>query len=170
TKRPRRDHDAAIIHACQLKESSSEEQKKSLFIIDALHLEPMAIISKTGVESNALAHPRSIQQAVIDPTSLETINAGKRTFYALDETKNSCGHCCVQNPVELQQLICDSPFRSLLESRSFVELTTPLCALLNKDWLMHPQMKHATARLLAGAVLLNASNGHGIMMNTIEVY
>ncbi|KAI8067498.1 hypothetical protein BC940DRAFT_300887 [Gongronella butleri] len=168
-KRHCRSHDDAVLHACQLADASDIDKKKTLFIVDALSLKPLSVMAN-GVESNALAHPHVIQQAVADAASVRAVGLTKRTFYAADSSKNACGHCCVEHPVALQQLITSSPYRRLLETRHFVELTPDLGLLLNRDWLIHPQLKHAAAQLLAGAILLNSSNGQAVMVNCVEVY
>ncbi|KAG0286172.1 hypothetical protein BGZ98_005187 [Dissophora globulifera] len=52
----------------------------------------------------------------------------------------------------------------------FVEISKPLCDLLNEDWVIRPELKYACSKLLAGCILLNTTNGHAIMVNCIELY
>ncbi|KAH8548428.1 hypothetical protein BGW37DRAFT_411825, partial [Umbelopsis sp. PMI_123] len=45
-----------------------------------------------------------------------------------------------------------------------------VCALLNKDWEFHPQVKYSSAMVPAGAILLNTRNKQAAMINTVEMY
>ncbi|KAG0161987.1 hypothetical protein DFQ30_004606, partial [Apophysomyces sp. BC1015] len=71
---------------------------------------------------------------------------------------------------DLASLIYRSSHRRLLTSREYFELDDATEQLLNKDWMHEPQVKFACAQVLAGAVLMNVSNGEAILVNTVETY
>ncbi|KAI8605274.1 hypothetical protein EDD21DRAFT_299754, partial [Dissophora ornata] len=42
--------------------------------------------------------------------------------------------------------------------------------ILNEDWNLRPRYRYGCAQMLAGCLLLNASNSHAVLANEIEVY
>ncbi|CAO3659597.1 hypothetical protein G6F70_004181 [Rhizopus microsporus] len=71
---------------------------------------------------------------------------------------------------DLASLIYESPHRRLLASREYLELDDVTELLLNKDWMHESQVNFACAQVLAGAVLMNVSNGEATLVNTVKVY
>ncbi|KAI8599256.1 hypothetical protein EDD21DRAFT_416972 [Dissophora ornata] len=59
---------------------------------------------------------------------------------------------------------------SALRTRTFVELSEPICDFMNEDWEFRRQCRYACAQILAGSALLNCNNGQAVMANTVEVY
>ncbi|KAG0245595.1 hypothetical protein BG011_002754, partial [Mortierella polycephala] len=57
-----------------------------------------------------------------------------------------------------------------MRTRTFVELTDSICYLLNEDWNFQPQYRYGCAQMLAGCLLINTTNGHAVLANTVEVY
>jgi hypothetical protein len=49
-------------------------------------------------------------------------------------------------------------------------MTDEIADFLNQDWLLHPQMRYACSRILAGMILLDTMTGKSIVANSIEVY
>ncbi|CAO3689633.1 unnamed protein product [Rhizopus stolonifer] len=70
----------------------------------------------------------------------------------------------------LENLSNTSPYRKLFTERKYVELTSEICELLNKDWDFFPQIKFFSSKLFSGAILENKINGQAVMINTIEIY
>lgn len=57
--------------------------------------------------------------------------------------------------------------KHLLRNR-YVEFTKEDGVLLNKDWLLYPEMRYVCSQLLAGAIL--ESNSQFLLVNTVEPY
>ncbi|KAK3848159.1 MAG: hypothetical protein J3R72DRAFT_416215 [Linnemannia gamsii] len=70
----------------------------------------------------------------------------------------------------LENLLVASPYASTLLIRSFVELDSPLCELLNEYWRLQPQLQYACAQALAGSIFLNTTNSQDVIINTVEAY
>ncbi|CAO3591440.1 unnamed protein product [Absidia cylindrospora] len=165
-----RSYEDSILDACQKTNSNMDDKKKTLFIVDALQLKPFSIISELGTEHSALSHPTVIKNVTSSLSTIRPIVPNKRPFYEADSRKNTCTHCITDHPIEIESLLTTSPHRNILNTRSFVELSDDLCTLLNTDWEFYTNMKYVSAQLLAGAILLNRSNGQSIMINTVETY
>jgi hypothetical protein len=54
---------------------------------------------------------------------------------------NKCSRCLTNYPLALEAVILQSPYKTLLNTRSFVELSEDLCELLNTDWRIYGNMK-----------------------------
>ncbi|KAF9922026.1 hypothetical protein BGZ67_010764, partial [Mortierella alpina] len=65
---------------------------------------------------------------------------------------------------------CCLPYTSTVLSRTFVELNSPMCELLNEAWTDQPQLQYACAQILAGSIFYNTQNGEAFINNTVEVY
>ncbi|KAI7820657.1 hypothetical protein BC939DRAFT_399221 [Gamsiella multidivaricata] len=67
-------------------------------------------------------------------------------------------------------LIRQSPFARILETRSFKELNKKASTYLNLDWSRYPQAGYITAHLLSGSVITNIQSGQTILVNEVEFY
>ncbi|KAI8606217.1 hypothetical protein EDD21DRAFT_410399 [Dissophora ornata] len=70
-----------------------------------------------------------------------------------------CENCSQIQAASLETLMVSSPFAEVLRTRSFRELNDQYCKLLNQEWTFQPNLRHVGARLLAGCILQNTSNG-----------
>ncbi|CAO3565325.1 unnamed protein product [Mortierella alpina] len=159
---PVRDHDVAVLSACNLLDESDEEKCKTLFIVDALKLRPFALQSDLGVEQYALAHKSILDKLVIGEVAVAATDIPRKRR-------------CVEDVVTsvapgLENLLGVSPYASSLLTRTFVELDEPMCELLNEDWRLQPQLQYACAQALASSIFYNTRNGEAVMINTVEVY
>ncbi|KAF9958060.1 hypothetical protein BGZ72_000925 [Mortierella alpina] len=157
-----RDHDLAVLSACNQLSESDEEKCKTLFIVDALKLRPFAIRSDLGLEQYALAHKTVLDKLVLGEVAVSATDIPRKRR-------------CVEVPVTtvapgLENLLSASPYASSLLSRTFVELDEPLCELLNEDWRLQPQLQYACAQALAGSIFFNTRNNQAVINNTVEVY
>ncbi|KAK3809695.1 MAG: hypothetical protein JOS17DRAFT_796568 [Linnemannia elongata] len=71
----------------------------------------------------------------------------KRKF-AVDSLCQNCSFISIPG---LDSLLTKSPYAKVLCTRVFVELTKPMCDLLNEDWEFRPQLRYACAQVLATA-------------------
>lgn len=166
TSKMQRDYDQAIIHACQSMDATEEEKCKDKWIIEKIPLEPFALISRDDdgneVEYNAFSHHKNIKSMSNRTFECRPIIPSKRPLDTNAIEPSICN--------DLASLIYKSPHRRLLASREYFELDDTAELLLNKDWLHEPHVKFACAQVLAGAVLMNISNGEAILVNTVEMY
>ncbi|KAI8878177.1 hypothetical protein K501DRAFT_305206 [Backusella circina FSU 941] len=165
---PRRNFDEAVIDACQQSGSQHAERQKTLYIVDALDLKPLAFFDKNGIEQNALAHERVISNITADNDSILPILPLKRSHD--DEKSVSCMKCTPITTPGLDRVLASSPYSKLIRRRQYVELSSAMCKLLNQDWEFHPQMQYFTAKIFSGAIMHNTGNGQAIMVNTVEAY
>ncbi|KAF8920907.1 hypothetical protein BGZ58_004266, partial [Dissophora ornata] len=164
-----RGHDEAVLFACQRQDASGPDKIATLGVVHLLGLAPFSVKDSLGVEQNALAHPDGIKRlcigAVQSPVTVP--NSNKRRLL-MDESV--CQKCMPITIPCLESVFAYSPFGSILRTRTFVELTESICYLLNEDWSFQPQYRYGCAQMLAGCLLLNTTNGHAVLANTVEVY
>ncbi|KAG2189523.1 hypothetical protein INT46_008456, partial [Mucor plumbeus] len=168
----RRNHDEALLHACQRASDSEENKHLAKYALTSLKLEPFSIINEHGEEENALAHVNVITKASKSKSSsIIPIIPMKRSANEMEKNILFCNNCSITNPIPLyKSLTSHAPYPKLLDTRNYVELSDDLCQLLNQDWNLSPQMKFVAAQLLAGCILQNQLNGQVIIVNTVEVY
>jgi hypothetical protein len=162
-----RGHDDAILYACQQMHASESDKVKTLFITESLRLTPCVLKDTLDNEQNALVHP----------DVLKRLSVGQLQFSATmpNSKKRVCGGWRVSElpPISvpgLDSLLTMSPYAKVLCTRAFVELTEPMCDLLNEYWEFRPQLRYACAQVLAGSILLNCNSCQTVIANTIEIY
>ncbi|KAF9425426.1 hypothetical protein BGZ94_007529 [Podila epigama] len=163
-----RGHDEAVLFACQRQNASELDKIATLGVVHFLGLAPFTLKDSLGVEQNALAHPDGIKRlcfgALQSPVTVP--NTNKRKLMA-----DSVCQKCLPIPVPcLESVFAFSPFCRVLRTRTFVELTESVCCLLNEDWTFQPQYRYGCAQMLAGCIMVNTTNGHAVLVNTVEVY
>jgi hypothetical protein len=62
------------------------------------------------------------------------------------------------------------PYADVLHMRSFLQLNDQYCKPLSMEWTFHLKLRYVCARLLAGCILLNTSNGQVVVANAVQVY
>ncbi|KAG0195839.1 hypothetical protein BGX28_000533, partial [Mortierella sp. GBA30] len=163
-----RDHDEAVLFACQRQDASEPDKIATLGVVRFLGLAPFTVKDSLGEEQNALTHPDGVKRLCIgafqSPVTLP--NANKRRLMA----DSKCQKCSPITIPCLESVFAFSPFCSVLRTRTFVELTESICYLLNEDWNFQPQYRYGCAQVLAGCLLVNTTNGHAVIANTVEVY
>ncbi|KAI8638249.1 hypothetical protein BD408DRAFT_456455 [Parasitella parasitica] len=70
----------------------------------------------------------------------------------------------------LDRVLASSPYSKLIRQGKYVELSSAMCKLLNRDWELHPQMRYFTDKIFSGAIMHKTGNGQAIMINTVEAY
>ncbi|KAF9579966.1 hypothetical protein BGW38_003563, partial [Lunasporangiospora selenospora] len=165
---PPRGHDEAVLFACQRQDASELDKIATLGIVHFLGLSPLTVKDSLGVEQNALAHPDGIKRLYIGAlqSPVTVPNTNKRKLMA----DSVCQKCSPITIPSLESVFAFSPFCSVLRTRTFVELTESICCLLNEDWNFQPQHRYGCAQMLAGCLLVNTTNGHAVLANTVEVY
>ncbi|ORX45322.1 hypothetical protein DM01DRAFT_1269563, partial [Hesseltinella vesiculosa] len=144
----------AILHACNVMAKTDKEKTKTLALVEAMDLMPFALLDADGNEHNALAHTTVIEDLISRSPTISPILPTKRAFFDIDQDVNmACSNCSPPPPTFLCSVLSTSPYRRLLNTRSFIELTNDHCEPLNYDWSLHPHMKHVAAQLLAGCIL-----------------
>jgi predicted RNA-binding Zn-ribbon protein involved in translation (DUF1610 family) len=161
-----RTFDDAVLYSCGELHASAGEKRKTLGIVESLGLEPISIKDALGIEQNALAHAAVVSRLSAGPVELSPVVLRKRKRDE-DET---CPNCSPPPAPGLAHLLSCSPYAARLATRSYVELNDDICELLNRDWQFSPQLRYASAAILAGCVIINNRNGQAIMANTVESY
>ncbi|KAK3841527.1 MAG: hypothetical protein J3R72DRAFT_369034 [Linnemannia gamsii] len=163
-----RGHDDAVLYACQQMHASESDKVKTLFITESLGLTPFVLKDTVGNEQNALTHPDVLKKLSMGPLQFSAILPDcKKRKCAVDSLCQNCSPISVPG---LDSLLTMSPYAKVLSIRAFVELTEPMCDLLNEDWEFRPQLRYACAQVLAGLILLNCNSGQVVIVNTIEIY
>lgn len=163
-----RGHDDAILYACQQMHASENDKVKTLFITESLGLTPFVLKDTLGNEQNALVHPDVLKKLTVGQLQFSaTMPDSRKRKFAVDSLCQNCSPISVPG---LDSLLTMSPYAKVLCTRAFVELTEPMCDLLNEDWEFRPQLRYACAQVLAGSMLLNCNNGQAVIANTIEIY
>ncbi|KAG0254873.1 hypothetical protein BG011_005467, partial [Mortierella polycephala] len=164
---PKRGYDEAVLTACQCLHASDEEKTKALLILRHFQLKPFTIKDNLGMEQCALTHSTALEKLSVGPSNVSVVAAEpkRRKF-----SSNVCRNCSPTLAPGLENLMASSPYADVLQARSFQELNDQHCWLLNKDWTFQPNLRYVCARLLAGCILLNTSNGQAVIVNTVEVY
>ncbi|KAG0307839.1 hypothetical protein BGZ99_001352 [Dissophora globulifera] len=162
-----RTHEEAVLFSCNLVNSQEGEKQRTLGIIEALDLQPLALEDQNGAEQNVLAHRLVLEKLLFGPVTLSsTIPLKKRRR---DES-STCWNCSPASAAGMEHLLSTSPYAANIASRRYVELNDDICELLNRDWRFSTQLRFACARILSGCVLINKRNGQAIVANTVEVY
>ncbi|KAG0379627.1 hypothetical protein BGX24_012416 [Mortierella sp. AD032] len=164
---PKPCYDETALAACQHLHASTDNKAKALLIIRHLELKPFIIKDHLGEG----------QCALTNSTALERLSARSSNVTAIaPEPKkrklatNLCQSCSPTPTNGLENLMASSPYADVLHTRSYLQLNDQHCKLLNRDWTFQPNLRYVCARLLAGCILLNTSNGQAVMANTVEVY
>lgn len=143
---------------------------KTLVLIDFLSLQPFSITDLEGANQYALAHQHAISNLLHDNKNVRFIPPQKRRY---DDFANSDSSSCKCSPLvanDLENLSYTSPYRKFFTERKYIELTSEICELPNKDWDFSPQDKFFSSKLFSGAILENKINKQAVMINTIEIY
>lgn len=156
---PRRNFDEAAIDACQQSGSQHAERQKTLHMVDVLDLKPFAFFDKSGIEQNALAHERAISNITADNDSILPILPLKRSYD--DEESVPCMKYTPITTPGLDRVLASSPYSKLIRQRRYVELSSAICKLLNRDWEFHPQMRCFMAKIFSGAIMVNTVEAYG---------
>ncbi|KAL9548304.1 hypothetical protein MBANPS3_005746 [Mucor bainieri] len=143
-----RDYNTAILFATQQGNESGKVQASTKYIL----LKPIAKINKALVEYNALAHENVISKMPNETHICHAIVPPTEDFATTPSSSSSL-------EANLQDAIFSSHYRSLLSRRNCQELDKDLCDFLNQDWTTMPQMRFATAALMAGTILINTKTG-----------
>ncbi|KAG1445982.1 hypothetical protein G6F56_009725 [Rhizopus delemar] len=61
-----------------------------------------------------------------------------------------------------------SPLKHHLSTAKYVELTKDLVKNINRDWTVFPQLRFATSKLFAGAILMDQASA--LLINAVEPY
>ncbi|KAI9490511.1 hypothetical protein BDB00DRAFT_931164 [Zychaea mexicana] len=136
-----RDHDTATIYALDQVEDTTEHKSQTVKLMDAVELEPVAVIDDDGVEENLM---------------------GKSPVIRSLQSKQKRG---------LKLTIIPSPKKIKVEDISQrLVMPIDLDIILRNNWLFRPQMRFFAAKALAGAILVDPTSCTAIMINSIEVY
>ncbi|KAF9946099.1 hypothetical protein BGZ65_010072, partial [Modicella reniformis] len=160
--------DDRILSACQLVDGSDREKKRVLMTVESLELSPFTVTDHRGIDHDALVHNTHLGRLPTDRPV--TLSVDLTSLFKCPEKQQLCN---VRSPLPypgLENLFRTSPFATILNRMKFVEISKPLCDLLNEDWATRPELKYACSKLLAGCILMNTTNGHAIMVNCIELY
>ncbi|KAF9948276.1 hypothetical protein BGZ70_002278 [Mortierella alpina] len=163
----KRDHDLAVIAACNQQDQTVDEKRKTLFIVEALALRPFLLRDVHGIERPALALAGVVDKLAEQEVTVCLTDLPRQSRNVKDEP---CSACAPTVAPGFEQLLAISPFTSKLLSRTFVEVYPSIAALLNEDWTDKPQLRYACAQILAGSVFYNTGNGQSVLNNTVEMY
>ncbi|KAG9319124.1 hypothetical protein KVV02_004110 [Mortierella alpina] len=163
-----RDHDDAVLLACQRQSGSEVDKIATLGVVHFLGLEPFTLNDTLGREHNALAHPDVIKRLCVGQlqSPVTVPNPSKRKLME----ESVCVKCSPISEPSLDSVFAFSTYSKILRTRSFVELTDSICILMNEDWTFQPQYRYGCPQMLAGSILFNTSNGHAVLVNNIEAY
>jgi hypothetical protein len=113
----KRSHTEAILYACKQTDKPTQDQNKTLWIVENMRLYPFSIINTQGIEQNALAHEYVINHLVAngsEPLSCTRVVPSKRKL--LDDTDCSC-HKSNQSATHLPNIVYSSPYRNIFSKR-----------------------------------------------------
>lgn len=68
----------------------------------------------------------------------------------------------------LNHIIKTSPFHMHLLDTKYVELSESITHMINKDWILFPQLRYAIPQLFSGAVIMDGSAA--LLLNGLEPY
>ncbi|KAI7901761.1 uncharacterized protein BX663DRAFT_513961 [Cokeromyces recurvatus] len=142
----KRSYEESILFACQKMKSEEDDKKQTLYIVDTLHLKPYKLTNERGEEANVLAHLTAVDKFISTSSLISPTVPSKKRYFDVDSTFNTCGRCLTNHPHELETVISQSPYKKLLNTRNFMEISDSLCNLLNTDWLMYSNMKQPSGR------------------------
>jgi hypothetical protein len=165
-----RDHDHAIIHALDQVEDTPEHKSQTTKIMNAVGLEPVAIIDSENVECNLLGKPSVIHALELKQKRGLTLTIA--TNPKKNKVEDTLSPRRMAMPIDLDLVLRNSFARNALESNMnrFMKMTDDAVNLLNQDWLLRPQMRFFAAKVLTGAILVNPISSIAILINSIEVY
>ncbi|KAG0162664.1 hypothetical protein DFQ28_000919, partial [Apophysomyces sp. BC1034] len=161
-----RDYDNAVIHAFGEVDETPERKLQTAKFVDAMCLEPLAVLDSNGMEENLLGRMSVISSLVSKQKrghALTLEPTPKRI-----KTEDSPKMCTM--PVDLDLVVRNSHAIESLVKNKYVEMTDDIAELFNQDWLFRPQMRFFAAKALSGAVVVDPILCTAVMINTIEVY
>ncbi|KAG0322436.1 hypothetical protein BGZ99_003347 [Dissophora globulifera] len=161
------DHDFAVLNALQQVHKSEEEKQKLLLMMEAFDLAPFALKDSSGIEFNALTHPANLANVSTSDSERHRVAHIPRKRRLLDSGSRQCSPAAVPG---LESLMPITPYAKALSTRKFIELSSDMCELVNRDWTLHPQLRYACAQVFAGSILMNTQNNQAIIANTVEGY
>lgn len=129
----------AVLQACQQLNVDDPEKIKILALIDALFLQPFSITNQKSVYQYALAQQHVISNLLHDNNNIRLILSQKRRYDDFANSGSSLCKCSLLVASGLENLSNTSPYRKLFTERKYVELTSEICELLNKDWGFFPK-------------------------------
>ncbi|KAF9190063.1 hypothetical protein BGZ49_003738, partial [Haplosporangium sp. Z 27] len=163
----KRGYEELVLTAFEKLKDTHKEKKRALFTAEDSELRPLTLRSDLGTDQVVLVHGSKCKE----------FSTGTR-FVVIDEPVQSptisrttnCSNCSPVPSAGLESLIISSPYTSQLVKMKFVELTSDVCKILNKDWLLCPELKHACTQIFAGCILQQTVSGHAILVNCVETY
>ncbi|SAM07889.1 hypothetical protein [Absidia glauca] len=158
-----RKYDHAVIHSCNGSEWTTEEQQRTVNIMDAYGLRPIAIINEHQVETNALTHSSNLPACINGDMKITATAPLKKR--KLDSVS---GLVCLD--ASLIGALSSGPYADHFLNEPYIELNDELATFLNQDWSVYPNLRFACSRLLAGMLFLNTGTGKILVANSIEVY
>lgn len=124
-------------------------------------LKPIGLTGISGKSYHFLASPNSVGEVLTDkPPGIWALPAPNEII--------------VQNSLStgvgdlLNNIIHTSPIYNLLSDQKYMELTTRVTDLINRDWTFFPQLRYATSQIFAGVILVNKLAA--LLVNCTEPY
>ncbi|ORX57490.1 hypothetical protein DM01DRAFT_1406052 [Hesseltinella vesiculosa] len=145
--------------------SALERKQKQILlkVMDAYRLHPLSMnVAGTWDELNALTHQEHLSKIPYRDMSVLPTSPKK---HRLEEPAAS-----FSMNASLYGSIASGPYARTLLQHEYIEVNDELANFLNHDWHVEPAMRFACSRLLSGMIMLQASNGKAILVNTVEVY
>lgn len=166
-KRPFRELAVEALEQSQAKQS---EKRRALLHVDLLEMTPVIARNNQGEEEILLAHVKKLDRlSSKGPFSISTEISLPDNI----PPDSRCSKCQPIQAPELEEVIQNSPYVSLLKQRKYVELDKIISQFLNEDWALKKiGWRSACAKILAGCILVKTTgaNSHAILVNCIEVY
>ncbi|KAG1079463.1 hypothetical protein G6F42_023754 [Rhizopus arrhizus] len=156
----RLDHDSAVLMASSALSLPKAEQEKKLMLAKVGDWKPISVITKTGKAYSVIASQDVIKELLSDQPSGEwklpkpPINRETQTFDSPNDL--------------LTHIMYSSPLKHHLSTAKYVELTKDLVKNINRDWTVFPQLRFATSKLFAGAILMDQASA--LLINAVEPY
>ncbi|KAI9595880.1 hypothetical protein BDF19DRAFT_413340 [Syncephalis fuscata] len=151
----------ATLSACGALKETPDAQRKTLRVVDALELKPIALTGPDGFEYNLLGDSSVVSRLVAYQPAV-TFNAAHSEKSKTVDDNIGCSSS------DLSHLIQHGPYNNCISINDFSELDAKLCYHLNKDWRFKKSMMYFCSQVLAGAILMEGTTA--ILVNCLEVY
>ncbi|GAN11683.1 hypothetical protein MAM1_0810c11264 [Mucor ambiguus] len=158
-KRKCLDYESTILATCDALTETEETKLDKLSIARLGRWTPITL-SVPARQYHLLASPTTASAIMEDP------DAGK--WYMPLRVSPSHSFEAIDGDILVQAALMKSKMGKHLLRNRYVEFTKEDGVLLNKDWLLYPEMRYVCSQLLAGAIL--ESNSQFLLVNTVEPY
>ncbi|KAG1504092.1 hypothetical protein G6F46_010341 [Rhizopus delemar] len=158
-KRKWLDYESTILATCDALTETEETKVDKLSIARLGRWAPITL-SAPARQYHFLASPTTASAIMEDP------DAGM--WYMPLRVSPSHSFEAIDGDILLQAALMKLKMGKHLLRNRYVEFTKEDGVLLNKDWLLYPEMRYVCSQLLAGAIL--DSNSQFLLVNTVEPY